>query len=177
MFRVKIMISTVLRLKGAAVVHFELKCNRTYVTCLCLVNLLFFSHISYSWGFTGSAPPFTPHPPHHPPPLSSLFLFLSFTLWNPPVWVPTERKQRRRARRSCKWEEGSSSNIRSFLFKIFNSKPSALPKQLLAYPLSFLSVFIISSMWPLWCMWTDTFSDYIFVHFLKYLFKKIKSSC
>lgn len=130
MFGVKLVTSTVLRLKEAAAVHFDPKCNRTWAACLCLVNLLFFSDISHSWGFTGFAPtPFTPHPPHHPPPLSSLFLFLSFPLWTQPVGVPAERKQRRTARRSCMEEEGCSSNIRSFLFKIFNSKPSALQKK------------------------------------------------
>ena len=39
------MTSTVLQGKEAAVVHFDLKCTRTYVTHLCLVNLLFFSYI------------------------------------------------------------------------------------------------------------------------------------
>lgn len=78
MFRIKIMISTVLRLKGAAVVHFDLKCNRTYVTCFCLVNLLLFSH--FLEASQEAHPLFTPPPPHHPPPLSSFFLFLSFPL-------------------------------------------------------------------------------------------------
>lgn len=170
MFRIKRMISTVLRLKGAAVVHFDLKCNRTYVPCLCLVNLLFFSHISHSWGFTGSAPPFTPI-------LliillrSHLSSFSSVSLFEPHQF----ESQLRGSKDEWREEAVRERKVPLQISEAFFSK----------YLIQNIQ-FCQNNFWHILCLYIQhsfyhqyglcdvrdqtLFSDYIFVHFLKYLF-------
>lgn len=104
--------------------------------------------LSLSWSFTGGAPPTHTHPP--PPPLSSFFLFLSFPPLNRTSLSHNWEGAKTKGEKKLWGEEGSSSKIRSLLFKILNSEPSALPKQLLAYSLSLLSVFVI--VYHQWCL-------------------------